>query len=254
MVEDSTAENSDDEQAEDSLLTEAETTITVDSSNLAPEPTGKIKLLLEGTFHKDEVWQGVQQKKWLALVFEEGQYVLKPVQATVKTVYDPAHDPDSLHISGRAVSSSRPGTIVLLTGLSNPNPGKIDTVALERDVLAPGHKISFKTSRGTYQLTASGDSAAVEGTNLFKIQNYSWKVSGNKAGSKVTQTLAEDHSFENAIYVLLWMGDLDGDGVQDIIADLSTSRARNNITLFLSSMAGKGKLYHQAASFEFTSH
>lgn len=226
------------------------TAVTVDSTDLSPEPSDDIKILLTGSFHKEEVWQGAQHKEWLALTFENGNYILQPAKLSVKPVYDPIVDQDTLHISGRMVSGDKENIVVFITGLTDFRKGKIDTVTFEEDVLAPSKKISLPFKKGSYNLQAFGDSSLVNGAGYYSIKDYGWKVSGIKKGKKIEQVLAEDKEFDAATYVLLWMGDLDNDGIPDIIADLSNDYNGSKITLFLSSRAPKNKLYFKAASFE----
>lgn len=223
----------------------------IDTTDLQPEPEGQVKILLAGSFHKREVWQSAEQKKWMALTFEKGEYRLVPANISVQPVFDPIADQDSLHISGRAVTSDRENTILLITGLQGHKAGVIDTVAFTEDIILPDKRLPLKFKNKTYELTAFGDSATAEGAGQPALQNYGWKITGSKNNRKLTQVLAEDAEFESAIYVLLWAGDLDNDGIPDLLADLSNHYSKSKITIFLSRNAPKGKLYQQTTAFEF---
>ena len=60
----------------------------------------------------------------------------------------------------------------------------------------------------------------------------------------------EDQRFKDSIYVMLWAGDLDRDGVPDLLLDLSNHYNISRYALYLSSMAGRDKLYKKAAEFK----
>ncbi len=62
--------------------------------------------------------------------------------------------------------------------------------------------------------------------------------------------MAENEQFDDSIYVLLWAGDIDRDGIPDLLIDTSNHYNISTIALFLSSKADKGKLYKKVAIFE----
>ena len=74
----------------------AHTSPKVDTTGLAPEPDTPIKLLLEGSYHKNEVWGGAEKMEWLGLFHESSGYVLRPTELMISTVRDPVTDGDSL--------------------------------------------------------------------------------------------------------------------------------------------------------------
>ncbi len=237
-------------QQSDTLLPVART-LQIDTADLQPEPHTRVKILLPGSFQKKEVWRGAEQKQWLALTFQNGQYRLVPALITVKPVFDPLADRDSLHISGRAVTSDVEDAILFITGLQSHSASAVDTVAFTVDTLLPGEQLPLTFKNKTYELTAFGDSTTSDSTAQNALKNYGWKIAGLKNRRKLTQVLAEDPDFDSAIYVLLWAGDLDNDGIPDLVADLSNTYNKSKISVFLSRNAPTGKIYQQAASFEF---
>ncbi|MBD1395919.1 hypothetical protein H9Q13_01975 [Pontibacter sp. JH31] len=241
------AENTDTitQPAEDELQHFA-----IDTTDLAPEPKTAVKLLTEGRFHKREVWQGVEKKQWLGLVFEDSTFRLRPVRIQVQPFFDPVNDKGKQVMSGREVSSEFPNTLLLIAGIDQLKAGPVDTVGYPDQAILPNTAINLKYKGKTYTLEARGDSIKDESSASYSIRNYSWKISGTKQGRKISQVLATDEDFESAIYVLLWAGDLDHDGIPDLLTDLSSHYNTSQVTLFLSSKADKGKLYKKVASFK----
>ncbi|MHC2992573.1 hypothetical protein OB13_13635, partial [Pontibacter sp. HJ8] len=223
---------------------------TPDTAGLMPEPQTPAKLLIAGRFHKQEVWQGVESKQWMGLVYEDSTFQLRPTQLQVTPFFDPILDRKAARLlSGREISSTDSNTLVFLTGIDQLKAGAVDTMGFATAVVLPNTSLHMTYKGKAYILMATGDSVQEESSESYSLQNYSWKISGLKNGKKITQELASDENFESAIYVLLWAGDLDRDGIPDLLTDLSNHYNASQITLFLSSKADKGKLYKKAATF-----
>lgn len=222
---------------------------TPDTTDLAPEPASAAKIMIEGRFHKHEVWQGSEHKPWLALVQDDSVFRLTHTKLHVQLYHDPVLDKGMQVKSGREVRGEQPNTLLFLTGIPKLKTGELDTVGYASQVILPNTELTLRYKGNSYTLAASGDSIQQEGAASYSVRNYSWTVSGTRNGRKITQQLATDTDFESAIYVLLWAGDLDRDGIPDLLADLSNHYNASKVTLFLSSLAEKGKLYKRVATF-----
>lgn len=221
-----------------------------DTTDLSPEPNTAAKIMIEGRFHKHEVWQGAEQKSWMALVQEDSVFRLLPSHLQVSPFFDPVYDKGRQVRSGREVRGELPNTLLFMTGIAKLQPTEVDTVSYPSQVILPNTAIDLRFKGKTYTLAASGDSIQQEGSESYSVQNYKWTVTGSKNGRRISQELAADENFESAIYSLLWVGDLDRDGIPDLVADLSNHYNSSKITLFLSSTAEKGKLYRKVADFK----
>lgn len=219
----------------------------LDTTNLSPEPATPLKLLLEGTFHKNEVWGGAEKKEWLGLYHENGRYILRPTSLQINTVEDPVADSHGV-LSGREVVAADSNAVFLLTGLSN-HATEVDTAVFSRTTLAANKELTYTFKGKDYHIRSFGDSTQAP-NGEYSYTHYGWKAVGTKKGKKVEQLLAEDEGFDDSIFVLLWAGDLDNDGIPDLLLDLSNHYNLARYTLFLSSKAERGKLYRKVAVFE----
>lgn len=231
-------------------------TYVIDTTDLSQEPETSLKLLLEGAFHKKEVWRGAEKKEWLGLFREDKHYVLQKTTLQIIPTFDPVADAKKQEegkrvISGREVVGEKPNTLFFINGLHKIKEGPIDTAEYNRVVIPAGKALQYTFKGKEYTIQAYGDSTKLP-SNEYSYQNYGWKVSGKKNGKKIEQTLSEDEFFEDSIYVLLWAGDLDRDGIPDLLLDLSNHFNVSRIALFLSSKAEKGNLYKKVAEFETT--
>lgn len=229
-------------------------TYVADTTDLSPEPNTPLKILLEGSFHKNEVWKDAEKKQWLAVILEQGHYYLRPAGITVRPVYDPVLDSDKVvngkrMISGREVISQDSNTVFLLTGLPKFKAGEVDTAAFQKNIIYANKTLTYGFKGKEYYIKSYGDSVQ-QHNNEYRYQNYGWKVSGKKKGKWLEQKLVEHETFDDSIYMLLWAGDLDRDGIPDLLIDASNHYNVSSIVLYLSSMAEKGKLYKKVAVFE----
>lgn len=222
-------------------------TFVLDTTGFSPEPDTPLKLLLEGTYHKNEVWQGAERKQWLGLYHENGRYVLRPTSLQVNIVEDPVSDNEGV-LSGREVVAADSNAVFLLTGLSH-YPAEVDTAVISRTTLPANKELTYTFKGKAYKIRSFGDSTQAS-TGERNYRHYGWKAVGMKNGKQVEQLLAEDEGFDDSIYVLLWVGDLDQDGIPDLLLDLSNHYNMARYTLFLSSQAERGKLYRKVAVFE----
>ncbi|MFT2011533.1 hypothetical protein ACMA1I_22875 [Pontibacter sp. 13R65] len=231
------------------------TEFAVDTTNLSPEPDTPIKILVEGLFHKEEVWAGAESKDWIGLVFANGKYEIRNTSLQIEAAYDPVRDAEAVNEEGRKVISGRQvigkdsSTLLFINGLDDIKPGTVDTAAYDSAVLKPGQQLPLRFKGKQFTLTAFGDSTLSDSTN-YSYKQYGWKIAGIKNGKKLEQVLSQDEMLDNSIYVLHWAGDLDRDGIPDLIADLSNQYNLMRFALFLSSKAEKGKLYKRVAVFE----
>ncbi|WP_114782299.1 hypothetical protein [Botryobacter ruber] len=227
----------------------------VDTTGLTPEPAAKIKILLEGVFHKEEIWQGAEKKQWLGLFDMQGSYELRPTTLDVKPAFDPVADARTAAatgqkvISGREVTGHEPNVMLFITGLPGYKAATIDTAAFAKNIIRPGEEIVLSFKNRQYHIQAFGDSMQVD-SSAYAYSNYGWKVSGTRKGKRLEQVLAQDEQLAGSVYVLHWAGDIDRDGIPDLIAELSAQPNRSRTALFLSSEADRGKLYKKVAAFE----
>ncbi|GAB3539030.1 hypothetical protein GCM10027443_35080 [Pontibacter brevis] len=223
-------------------------TLVLDTSGLSPEPDTPLKLLMEGTYHKNEVWRGAERKEWLGLYYETGKYLLRPTTVQVNTVEDPVGDNEGM-LSGREVVAADSDAVLLLTGLHRYQKEQIDTAVFSRTTLPANKALTYTFKGKDYLIKSFGDSTQAT-SGEYSYRHYGWKVAGTKNGKRIEQLLAEDEAFDDSIYVLLWAGDLDNDGIPDLLLDLSNHYNVARYTLFLSSKAQREKLYEKVAVFE----
>ncbi|MDW7694961.1 hypothetical protein R9C00_00290 [Flammeovirgaceae bacterium SG7u.111] len=81
------------------------------------------------------------------------------------------------------------------------------------------------------------------------IEYCSWVAVGEKDGKIVEQVLSGEENFDDAMYRLIFVADLDGDGIPDIVADLTNHYNVSKKMLFLSSLADEGEWHKKVGDF-----
>lgn len=191
-------------------------------------PDAGYAVIVPGSFHGDEV-SAEHRGEWLALRENDSYWELTPVNLTVENTYDPVLD-EKGESTGWTVSA--PGAEPLLFLRSEGggiSPGPVQPALTVTELLAPGdvHPVG------------EDEELIAEKDGLYY-----------RRGS-VRQRLSDvyDNLYGEGVRII-WAGDLDGDGLNDLIIDDCAHYAIYiGYRLFLSSEAGSGELLGEVAEF-----
>lgn len=187
-----------------------------------------ISVLAEGLFHSDEV-TALNGETWLGL-FENGSgYLLVPVELSVLTVRDPIMD-NSGEETGKLISCSRGDCLLFLKSAGDVFvSGEVEPVLFNTGFVSSGDSFPI----------ADGESINACGSDLI----YSRNGVAQRICSVYENLYGEGVS-------IFWVGDLDGDGLNDLIVDDCAHYAITaNYRIFLSSYAEDSQLVGEVASF-----
>lgn len=203
------------------------------SFSLQAQPTpAEWQFLIPNQYHGDEA-PAEAGTGWLALISVGGIWRLEPTTVRSKRVFDAVLEAEG-DKTGIEISSSY-GEALALLRFPNMKPGKVDTPNMKfkespRFLSATGSplKIMFKGNEYVIETSSSG----------VYLRNGKQKtaLSGLSPGSAES----EDSSS------LLWAGDLDGDGLLDLLFSYSGYN-NGGACLYLSAGAGEGVLVKKAA-------
>jgi hypothetical protein len=182
-------------------------------------------------------WSG----QWLALQERDGGFELREVTVSSKRNENPICG-DKGFIVG--ATSADPG-ILLLRGFPGIKAGQVVTSFHGRKFLLPGEHLNVSLGSGAYwHLYAFGTVRPP----LHDHQYTDYEVWMTGGGREAT-VFSLERLDGDGLPEILWVGDLDGDRVADIIADVRTHYNLQHPILFLSSLARPGQLVAEAASF-----
>ncbi len=219
-------------------------TITYDRSYF-PVDSFSTKVLTVGTFHEDEVWKSAKNDNWFG-VFKgrNGCYISQTKIKTVK-VFDPVLDEDSLkNKTGWYVEAINKDTcIILLAGLDFLSSRQINQAVLSKDQLFPGDTLRINYSGIDYKIFATGGKNKVQDDpEWFDVWNYKLYLAARIKGQLHKSLLVAQPNFDDQMIDLIFAGDIDGDGILDLIIDTSRHYNATSPTIYLSRPADNGEV------------
>lgn len=195
---------------------------------LAVLPEAGVFVLAPGSFHGEEV-SAVNGEEWLGLYSTPDGFSLEAVSLVVESVHDPVLDRNG-ETSGIRVSAPHGKPVLFLRSEGNVFiPGPVSPVLMETELLSNGDYFQLTDSE---YLIVEGDSLAYSKDGLS--QNIC-SVYENLYGEGAS---------------IFWAGDLDGDGLNDLIVnDCAHYNIFINYRVFLSTFAPEGELLGEVAEF-----
>ncbi|MFM1877387.1 MAG: hypothetical protein RLZZ241_253 [Bacteroidota bacterium] len=201
-----------------------------------------ISLFSLGSFGEgDEMPTEFREKSWLGLYLSDSLAYLKPVSLSfeVEEMQDCGDD-----VLVRLVHEG-PIPYFLISGLNANESGvpyaKSDVYeVLEYDHLS-NPEIMYSFSWGPTRKISE---------YLEEFESVLWSVSRKSESDTLTQILFKTESIPLDNHLNIdFMGDLDQDGISDLIIDVSTGYSYSINVLFLSSFAEDGEILHPVAVF-----
>lgn len=201
-------------------------------------------LLLDGSFHGDEVDPASARLKYQGLFKSDSDYYFSPVKVKITQVQDAIWDEDD-QVTGWAVEATpkKDSVIFLIAGMNHLNGHRFAPVQLPQDEVLPGQRIEFKFGGKEYALFATGKKVGSD------FHGYKLYLSTKRGGRRIEELLVDIPQFEAAMVHILLAGDMDGDGELDLYLDATWNYNLTAPTLYLSKPAGEGHLLKAVARF-----
>lgn len=218
---------------------------------MASASTEPIQILRTGLWHGNEV-SAESGSEWWG-IFPDGKgWTLKKALIEVVMARDSMVDgPDEK--SGKRVTVSEDREPVLLVrGMENSLPGRLDGIRepLEVHALWPGPPLSLALESGSrpFQLSLFATGTIEEEHSYVRVEDYRLRIRRGSGKTLRWQTLHDTFEISGRPR-LHWAGDLDRDGVSDLLVDVADHYNEVHLVLFLSSIAKEGELLGKAAEW-----
>ncbi|MVN90804.1 hypothetical protein [Mucilaginibacter aquatilis] len=220
------------------------------TKELPDDAQAKFKLLTTGTFHHDEITAGLEVLTWYGLFkSKHGRYFISPARIKVKQVKDDIVDDGAAKTGWEVTTDVQDTCFFLLSGytLSTHTVERLLPTAGE---ITPGQVQKYQYNDVDYMLAATGKKA-LKVNAVYPFTNYRLHCSVEKNGISYNDVLVA-HSKPDYGCTVLFIGDVDGDSVPDLLLDTSGSENTMSTTLYLSKPAEKGKLFKHAGTHTIT--
>ena len=209
-------------------------------------------LVSDMLLHGDQVPLDAESQDWYGLFKSGNHYYVDSAKIKIETYWDMIVDPgDSSEKTGKFVYTYHKDTALLLISKTSLPQNYIteNLIKPQRFIYPQEDTITFKSHGLIYKLYASGVWGLSEHYSDTGYFNYRLYLSGIKDGKVINQLLvATPHlQFETIDFI----GDIDGDGIPDIIFDLGVEDA-SVPTLYLSRNAGANTLLKVVAQSIYT--
>lgn len=196
-----------------------------------------------GVFHVDEVDPKLVKFSWQGLFKADSGYYIAPTTIKISKDYDAVLDEEGQKTGWNVTHSVKDTAILLISSISQLQHGRIDSIGLHSDHLLPGEQQQFIYKNVKYTLYATGIKKIERpGSDAYQVSNYKLFIRAVINGHKYDQLLVSVSNFDDALTRILFVGDMDGDGIPDFIIDTTADYNEEIPTLYLSSPAEKGAL------------
>ncbi len=209
-----------------------------------------VEILRTGSFHGDEV-RADAAGPWFALVSEADGASLLAVRVKVVSEHDAIVDGAREKTGKRVETSPRVDAVALLRGLRSLKAGRLPTAIGERN-FQRGDGVNVHLGDRAYQVSfecAAG--REIEGQSTCEV-----KLASGSAGQSLftyRSTFLFDDEWHTSgtldTPMIVWAGDLDGDGRLDILLNTSDNDNVGEMRLYLSSRADAAHLVSEVARF-----
>ncbi len=202
------------------------------------------KALTIGVFHEDEVWPNAEKVKWFGIFKNATSYYTAETVLKTKRVKDQMVDENTNKKTGWEVSTTnKDSCLFLVESLPILSGRSYQSSSLSTNQILPGNVVKFKYLGIDYELMATGDKKPNQNDpNTFEISNYKLYLSATIKGQLHKSLLSAQQFFDGTMITIIFSGDIDGDGIVDLIIDNSNKYSSNIPTLYLSKSATNGEV------------
>ncbi|MDI9863634.1 hypothetical protein QM480_04825 [Flectobacillus sp. DC10W] len=214
--------------------------VKVDSTNMFPKETDyKIKVQMSGTFHEGQVPLDSDKKSWMGIFQTERGIELKKTSISLEKVHDEIIDEQPEAKTGIQINIPQKDICLLLIE-AQPylEDHVIAPLTLPRIEFYPNDVAEFEYLGVKYKLFAVGKKeVSKDDPNQILVTDYTLTISFTKDGKDYNNVLIRQPHFDSKIPTIQFAGDIDGDGILDLMLDAATYYNDINSTLYLSKIA-----------------
>jgi len=219
-------------------------TVSYDYSYFPIDSLFTTKVLTVGTFHDDEVWESADKEKWFGLFKSNKGFYLQETKLKTKRVYDQIVDENENEKTGWEVQTINKDTSIILIEVSKfLTPHNVQEANLSKEQVFPGDTLRINYLGIDYKIFATGGKKKVQDDpEWFDVWNYKLYLTARINGQEKTSLLVAQPNFDDQMINLIFAGDIDGDGILDLIIDTSRHYNATSPTIYLSRPADNGEV------------
>lgn len=233
--------------SKDTIKTESKTiveAIVYDNTIYPVDSLLNVKILTIGSFHNDEVWKNASLEKWFGVFVNKDDVYFAETKLKIKNVFDVVLDENENEKTGWEIKTVNKDTsFILIEGLSFFKNHTIKKILLEKEEVFPGDTLYINYLGIDYKIFATGEKKLIQNEpEWFEVWNYKLYLTATIKGKYYKSLLVAQPNFDDQMVKLIFAGDIDGDGILDLIIDTSRHYNATSPTLYLSKPSDKDEL------------
>lgn len=196
-------------------------------------------IIKPGHYHKNEIPDKITTQNWLGLFKEESKYTIETTSINITNIHDTVLDLENKKTGKKIVANNTKECYLLMNNLSQISEREITPILTESITIHPEKPYTFQMNNTSYTLSSTADEYDPLNLNInyFKAKGYKLYLKSLKNETK--QLLLAQNEFHNQMIQILFIGDLDGDNIPDVLIDSSNHFNKTTPTLYLSKEAPK---------------
>jgi len=196
-------------------------------------------IIKPGKYHKEEIPDKITTQDWFGIFKENGNYMVEKTTINILSVHDAIVDNEGEKTGKKIISNNNKECYLLMNNISYLTEIKIDTILTKPTIIHPEKPFSYQTNNIEYTLSATADEYnPLNKDNLFfNPKNYNLFLEKNTNGVITKQLLLFENRFDDQITKILFIGDIDGDTIPDLLIDSANHYNASVPTLYLSKEA-----------------
>lgn len=196
-----------------------------------------------GVFHQDEVDPKSPTYRWKGIFKSDTGYYVSDTKIKLSKDYDAVMDDEGQKTGWTVATNIKDSCILLISGTDYLQNRQIQKIKLGKEQILPGENYQFVYNSVTYTLYATGNKKRESPkSDAFVVSNYKLFLKASVNGQSYNQLLVSISNFDDAMTTLLFVGDIDGDNIPDMIIDTTNHYDAEVPTLYLSKRAKSGTL------------
>ncbi len=201
-------------------------------------------IISPGSYHSDEIPDKITTKDWLGIFNENGIYSIEKTGINISKHHDPIVDHEDKKTGKEIKATNAKNCFLLINNISYLTERNIDTVLTKPLKVYPTKSYIFKFNNIDYTLLAEAKNKQVTNNDgsYVDFQDYKLFLEKNENGIKTTQLLLLEKLFNDKMTEILFIGDIDGDTIPDLLINTSNHYNSYVPTLYLSKEANENKI------------
>ena len=229
------------EEAVDSSATEAvaaEEPVFVEFDYPVDSNYGAMLVMANTMIYPDD-FKNFDTKNVYALFKGAEGYYLDQVKVEGKVLQQEESEDETIQV----VCEHKDSCIFFLSGVNYLQKRKVESLDITDPILPAGRTIEFKLNGKTQKMVVNGIFRDGKETDNFNdMTSYRLMLFGEKDNTSVVDMLVAHDSFDDAAISLLFVGDIDGDGLLDYLLETSRKYSNSQPALYLSKPASSDNL------------